>query len=87
LNALSVFRAGETSVRDLTLDLLDVEPKPNQHQSDCNQGNPQPDSPVVALKHGFLASLQVLGGDLQAGLNILIYQVRPEAVNRDSSLG
>ena len=42
---------------------------------------------MVALNHGFLPSLQVLGGDFQAGLNILIHQVRPEAVDRDSSLG
>src|SRR6266568_8006970 len=41
---------------------------------------------MVALNHGLLPSFQVLGGDCQAGLNILIYQVLPEAVDRDSSL-
>jgi hypothetical protein len=42
---------------------------------------------MIALHHGFLAGLQVLAGDLQAGSDILIYQVRPEAMDRDSRFG
>jgi len=42
---------------------------------------------MVALNHGFLAGLQVLGGDLQASLDVLIYQVRLEAMDRNSSFG
>src|ERR1039458_8752571 len=71
----------------LTLYLLDVQPKPSQHYPDRDEGYSEPETAIVALNHGFLPSLQVLGGDFQAGLNILFHQVRPEAMDRDSSLG
>ena len=71
----------------LTLYLLDVQPKPSQHYPDRDEGHSKPDTAMVAFNHGFLPSLQVFGGDFQAGLNILIHQVRPEAMDRDSSLG
>src|SRR5271157_6230651 len=71
----------------LTLYLLDVQPQASQHDPDRDEGHAQPKTPIVALNHGSLPSLLVLGGDFQAGLNILIHQVRSEAMDRDSSLG
>ena|ERR1019366_5675479 len=71
----------------LTLYLLDVQPKPSQHYHDRDEQYSQPETAMVALNHGCLSSLQVLGGDFQAGLNILIHQVFPKAMDRDSSFG
>lgn len=71
----------------VTLYRLDVEPESRQHYPDGDQRHSQPDPAIVALNHSLLPGLQVLGGDFQAGLNILIHQVRPEAMDRDSSLG
>ena len=75
------------SVCGLTLYLLDVQPESSQHEPDRYEGYSEPETAMIALNHGLLPSLQVLGGDLQAGLNILVYQVRPEAMDRDSSFG
>src|SRR6266567_1809081 len=41
---------------------------------------------MVALNHGLLPSLQILGGDFQASLNVLIHEVLSETMDRDSSL-
>jgi hypothetical protein len=65
--------------------VFDVKPKPSQHYPDCDEGHTEPDTAMVPLNHCFLPSFQVLGGDCQASLNILIYQVLPEAVDRDPS--
>jgi hypothetical protein len=80
-------RSRAEGLTGLTLYLLNVQAKPRQHHADCEEGYSQPRSAIVAFQHGLLASLQVLGGDFQTGLNILIHQIRPEAMDRNSSLG
>ena len=59
----------------LTLYLLDVQPKPSPHYPDGNDGDSESETAIVTFHHGILPSLQLLGGDFQASLNILIYQV------------
>ena len=42
---------------------------------------------MVALDHGVLAGFEVGGGDLHAGLNILIDQRRLEGMDGDAGFG
>ena len=69
------------------LNLLDVQTKADQHDPDRHNGRSQPKSTIVALRHGFLSGLQVFGGDVQSGTDILLHQVLAEAMDRDSGLG
>ncbi len=57
----------------LSLYLLDVETKPDQHDPNREQRHSQPDATIIALGHRFLARLQILGGNIQARLDILIH--------------
>src|ERR1039458_2644810 len=58
----------------LALDLPDEQPKPSQHNPNGNQAHPQSDTTLVALNHRVLAGLLILGGDFEAGLDILVHQ-------------
>src|ERR1039457_3251789 len=58
----------------LALDLPDEQPKPSQHNRNGNQAHPQSDTTLVALNHRVLAGLLILGGDFEAGLDILVHQ-------------
>src|ERR1035437_2427675 len=71
----------------LALQLLDIEPKPDQHERNGDETHAKTDAAMVALNHRVLAGLQVRVGDLHAGLNILIDQYRLEAVDGDPSFG
>jgi hypothetical protein len=72
---------------DLTFNLPDVQPKPNQHDRNRNQAHSESDTTLIALNHRGLPGLQVAGGKFHADLNILIHQVRLEAVDGNASFG
>src|ERR1035438_10028925 len=72
---------------DLVLNLPDVQPKSRQHNRNGNQAHSESDTTMIALNPRGLPSLQVAGGDFQADLNILIHEVRLEAVDGNASFG
>ena len=81
-NHASGFLPGTTDCdKALALDLADEHPESGQHDGNGDEAYPESDTTLVALNHGVLAGLLILGGDLEAGLDILIYQLRLVGMN------
>lgn len=70
-----------------TLNSLQIEPKPSQHDRDGDEAYAQADTALVAFNHRVLTCLLVRGGDLQSSLDILIHQGRLEAMDGDAGFG
>src|SRR5713226_7300212 len=74
-------------IRYIALTLPDVQKKSYDCDQDEHQRISQTAAAVVPLRKSVLTSLEVFRRQFQALLDVLIHEIRPEAVDGDASLG